>query len=119
MSAFDDHFDELVRPQLKEQFGDPVTYTDASGTATAATAVVGGEEAVQNPVDDGQSIRRTRHVTLFKDDVPAVAKRKATVTINGEVWPIVEILDETPTETQVKVERTERSEVSRPGFRSE
>ena len=121
MSAFDDHYAELARPLLKERFGDPITYTDENGTATTLTAVVGAESAQENPDDDGQTIQRTRHVTLFKNDVATVAKRsgKASVTIAGEVWPIVEILTETPTETQVQVERIEKSEVSRPGFRKE
>ena len=118
MTVFDDLYAGVAQPAVQGLSGQAVTYTAADRTATAATALVGGEEVREEPAEGGRKIRRQRDVSIFKSDVASV-KINGKVTINGEVWPIEEILAETGSETLVRVARIETVEVSRPGFRSQ
>lgn len=116
MSEFDDYYAAVTRPTLKERNGQPVVYTDADGHVTAATAIVGEEQTDEEQIGEGRKYRRSREVTLFKDDVAAVSMR-GTVTIDGERWPVDRIVAETPAETLMEVVRGEMTEISRADYR--
>ncbi len=115
-TAFDTLYVDVAQPALVEWFGLAVTYTAADRTATAATALVGEEEVRQEPGKHGRKIRRELEVSIFKSDVASVTVT-GKFTIDGEVWPIEEIIAETGSETLVRAVRIETVEVARPGFR--
>ena len=88
MSAFDDAFDALCNPALFAQFGEPVTYTDTDGTATAieyAEVTYEERENVESPA--GESMVERARVVVAASDIAAPV-RDATVTIGSVVWTI-------------------------------
>lgn len=116
MSEFDDYYTATTRPALKERNGEPIVYTDADGNQTPATAIVGEERLDEDQTDEGRKHRRSRELTLFKDEVSTVSM-KGSVTVDGQRWSIERIIAETPAETLVELVRPESAEHSRPGYR--
>jgi|GEM_PF-6622495 len=101
MAVFDELYRDMAVPLLLEQFGELFTYTLA-GNDTACTGQVGRIEVREEDAPRGKRISRTREVTIQTSDVAAV-QTNAKVTIDGEVWPIKQILNKTPVTTRVEL----------------
>jgi hypothetical protein len=108
---------DLVQPVLEEWAGESAVYSDARGQTTDCTAIFGDERQTEEDTDQGRMLRRELSVTLFRSAVPDPTLQ-GTITRDGEVWPIEEILGRNAAQVLLRLGRVESVERSRAGFRA-
>jgi len=105
------------------QFGQAVTYSPIDGPAVAITRAIVEPETTERVDSNGIAWDlRKRQVTIGTDpdsDDGGVADVSvtATITIDGEEWPIVSIESRTDSHTIINLERPELVEHAHAGFR--
>ena len=123
MSRFDADFAAGGLPDLMYQFGQSAVYSPIDGPPVTLTKAIFSPERVE-PKDAGGIVlnMRKREVTISRDPDSAFGgvanvSTTATVTVDGEIWPIVSIQEVTDAYTIAALERPEGTEHAYEGYR--
>lgn len=127
-SSFDDQFASFAAPNLRETFGQAITYT-VDETDTTVVGMVGEETAMEEETPAGREQRTVRDVEIGRDanadtgsfsvDAGGIANPRldATLTIGGVLYAVEGIVDQNAYSTTLRVVRIESLERSRAKYR--
>ena len=122
MSRFDDQFAAAGRPLVFSHLGQQVTYSAPDEDDVTLTALVGTiGQRIEDDVE-GQRMVSGRSCTITTDPASpqggvAAPRRKATVTIGGVKWSVVDVTTQTGGLARLELVLSERFELSRRGYR--
>jgi hypothetical protein len=102
---------------LKHHNGTPVVYHAGSGAEIQATGLVQSEATCHEDTEEGRDVVHILRVTVFLDEVAAPTVN-AIATVNGLIWSVVEIEDETELSATLVLSRRSAAGARRAGGRS-
>ena len=119
MSKFDDTFDTLAVPALVDHNGHVCTYVEPNGSETELAALVTAEQSIDQSTEHGRKWVRTRWVT-YQLSLFASPTKQGRIRLAGsaELWAVEGIDAQTSNLVRLQITRPERSEVTRPAYRS-
>lgn len=112
----DDDFAESTREQLFDLFGQDETYTFTDGSTATVRVVPSNRSSDDQAESDGTGIRRETDVKVSAADV-SDPKTDERVTLDGETWSVVHQRARSGGVIVLRVQRYERTERSREGYR--
>lgn len=125
--VFESQYSTYGAPPELAQFGEPVVYVPSSGSPSASiniNAIVGDEIVTEQPRPDGRWEVRTRTFEFSSDPTLAthggIADPRTTdkITLNAEVWDIVNTAGHQDGMHAATAMRERKLETAHPGFRN-
>jgi hypothetical protein len=127
-STFDDVFETNLAPDLRDYFGEVVTYTVDANPLTLV-AVVSDEQVDEQTEETGRRARYFRNVEIPRDPAAPVGdfvvdangietpRMDATLLIQGVLYAVEGIVEQSVYRTTLRVVRVESLEYGRQKYR--
>ena len=119
MSKFDTMFAQRLESTLFRQMDDSITYTPKGGAGVSIKAILSEVSHVEEDGDNGKIQVHKREAIILRDaasELGGVAEPKIddSATIDSVVWPVKDLIDESPSAVTLVLVRTGKIEEGRP-----
>lgn len=117
MTDHDDLFTEAALPVLREWHGRSITWHDPLCDDQTVIARIGNVRVEPQDADEGIKRRGFATITVQLSELSNTPAENHEVTFDGQRWRVIGIMNRTPVEMTVEVERIAAAEVA-PDYRN-